>query len=103
MGSTQRGEERRWARKAFSALPPSMHRDGKSPYEMLTSAKPDLSYLRAFGCAVAVWRDPRKRTDLPLPRPALVAAKTVALPSRPLSCLLAHALPALVLYLSMKM
>ena len=40
---------------------PSLHRGGKSPYELLCGEKPDLSHLRAFGCAVAVWRDPRKR------------------------------------------
>jgi len=27
---------------------------GKTPYEIITEAKPDLSYLRIFGCKVKV-------------------------------------------------
>lgn len=43
---------------------PSPDRDGQSPYQVLTNgAKPDVSYLRAFGCACTVFLSEEQRTD----------------------------------------
>jgi hypothetical protein len=42
---------------------PSMSREGKSPYEILTGTKPNLSHLRTFGCAAAVFRCKEDRTQ----------------------------------------
>ena len=41
---------------------PSASRGGKSPFELLSGRVPDLTHLRAFGCAVAVFRQPDVRT-----------------------------------------
>ena len=42
---------------------PSLHRGGKSPYELMGGRRPepDLQLLRAFGCVAAVWKTPALR------------------------------------------
>ena len=43
---------------------PSPSRDGSSPYLILTGSKPDMTFIRTFGCAVAVFRDAEHRTKM---------------------------------------
>ena len=43
---------------------PALKRGGKSPYELLTGKRPDMTYLRAFRCAAAVFRSANERTKV---------------------------------------